>query len=153
MMHIAAPRYDMDRYGVLFRASPRQADVILVAGTLTNKMAPALRKVYDQMPEPRWVNAADTCWCSIELKIINCFILDSGHFYGKLCQRWRILPLFLFCRTWMWQDYSRWYLRAGMPTDRWSSDVRHSSAAEESETYEDPANVVPQIVMSDKRWI
>lgn len=56
MMHIAAPRYDMDRYGVLFRASPRQADVILVAGTVTNKMAPALRKVYDQMPEPRWVN-------------------------------------------------------------------------------------------------
>ena len=54
-MHIAAPRYDMDRYGVVFRASPRQADVIIVAGTLTNKMAPALRKVYDQMPEPRWV--------------------------------------------------------------------------------------------------
>ena len=42
-------------YGVVFRASPRQADVIIVAGTLTNKMAPALRKVYDQMPEPRWV--------------------------------------------------------------------------------------------------
>lgn len=54
-MHIAAPRYDMDRYGVVFRASPRQADVIIVAGTVTNKMAPALRKVYDQMPEPRWV--------------------------------------------------------------------------------------------------
>jgi len=49
MMHIAAPRYDMDRYGVVFRASPRQADVIIVAGTLTNKMAPALRKVYDQV--------------------------------------------------------------------------------------------------------
>ena len=47
--HIAAPRYDMDRYGVVFRASPRQADVIIVAGTLTNKMAPALRKVYDQV--------------------------------------------------------------------------------------------------------
>ena len=49
MMHIAAPRYDMDRFGVVFRASPRQADVIIVAGTLTNKMAPALRKVYDQV--------------------------------------------------------------------------------------------------------
>ena len=61
MMHIAAPRYDMDRYGVLFRASPRQADVILVAGTVTNKMAPALRKVYDQMPEPRWVSANQYC--------------------------------------------------------------------------------------------
>ncbi|CAH0564850.1 unnamed protein product [Brassicogethes aeneus] len=61
MMHIAAPRYDMDRYGVVFRASPRQADVILVAGTLTNKMAPALRKVYDQMPEPRWVVSMGSC--------------------------------------------------------------------------------------------
>lgn len=82
MMHMAAPRYDMDRFGVVFRASPRQADVMIVAGTLTNKMAPALRKVgpgpalpahqhrvaqwpkkltlhllqvYDQMPEPRYV--------------------------------------------------------------------------------------------------
>jgi NADH dehydrogenase (ubiquinone) Fe-S protein 7 len=45
MMHFAAPRYDMDRFGVVFRASPRQADLIIVAGTLTNKMAPALRKV------------------------------------------------------------------------------------------------------------
>ena len=45
MMHFAAPRYDMDRFGVVFRASPRQADCIIIAGTLTNKMAPALRKV------------------------------------------------------------------------------------------------------------
>lgn len=61
MMHIAAPRYDMDRYGVVFRASPRQADVMIVAGTVTNKMAPALRKVYDQMPEPRWVISMGSC--------------------------------------------------------------------------------------------
>ncbi|CAB3378213.1 Hypothetical predicted protein [Cloeon dipterum] len=61
MMHIAAPRYDMDRFGVVFRASPRQADVIIVAGTLTNKMAPALRKVYDQMPDPRWVISMGSC--------------------------------------------------------------------------------------------
>ena len=45
----------MDRFGIVFRASPRQSDVMIVAGTLTNKMAPALRKVYDQMPEPRYV--------------------------------------------------------------------------------------------------
>jgi len=61
MMHIAAPRYDMDRYGVVFRASPRQADVIIVAGTLTNKMAPAFRRVYDQMPDPRWVISMGSC--------------------------------------------------------------------------------------------
>jgi len=61
MMHMAAPRYDMDRFGVVFRASPRQSDVIIVAGTLTNKMAPALRKIYDQMPEPRWVISMGSC--------------------------------------------------------------------------------------------
>jgi NADH:ubiquinone oxidoreductase subunit B-like Fe-S oxidoreductase len=53
MMHSAAARYDLDRMGVVFRASPRQSDVMIVAGTLTNKMAPALRKVYDQLAEPR----------------------------------------------------------------------------------------------------
>jgi NADH-quinone oxidoreductase subunit B len=49
MMQTAASRYDLDRFGMVFRPSPRQSDVMIVAGTLTNKMAPALRKVYDQM--------------------------------------------------------------------------------------------------------
>lgn len=61
MMHMAASRYDQDRFGIVFRASPRQSDVMIVAGTLTNKMAPALRKVYDQMPEPRWVISMGSC--------------------------------------------------------------------------------------------
>ena len=61
MMHAAASRYDMDRYGMLFRPSPRQADVMIVAGTLTNKMAPALRRGYDQMAEPRWVVSMGSC--------------------------------------------------------------------------------------------
>jgi len=51
----------MDRFGVVFRASPRQSDLMLVAGTLTNKMAPALRKVYDQMPDPKWVISMGSC--------------------------------------------------------------------------------------------
>lgn len=58
---MAGPRYDMDRFGIIFRASPRQADCIIVAGTVTNKMAPALRKVYDQMPLPKWVVSMGSC--------------------------------------------------------------------------------------------
>ncbi|KAI9447019.1 NADH-ubiquinone oxidoreductase 20 kDa subunit [Russula earlei] len=61
MMHMAAARYDQDRLGIFFRASPRQSDIMIVAGTLTNKMAPALRKLYDQMPEPRWVISMGSC--------------------------------------------------------------------------------------------
>ncbi|CAN0274718.1 unnamed protein product [Scytosiphon promiscuus] len=61
MMHSAASRYDLERFGMVFRASPRQSDVMIVAGTLCNKMAPALRKVYDQMPEPRWVVSMGSC--------------------------------------------------------------------------------------------
>lgn len=61
MMHTASSRYDLDRFGMVFRASPRQSDVMIVAGTLTNKMAPALRKVYDQMAEPRWVISMGSC--------------------------------------------------------------------------------------------
>ncbi|EKV05297.1 NADH-ubiquinone oxidoreductase subunit B, putative [Penicillium digitatum] len=61
MMHLSTPRYDQDRFGIIFRASPRQSDVMIVAGTLTNKMAPALRQVYDQMPDPRWVISMGSC--------------------------------------------------------------------------------------------
>ena len=61
MMQSGAARYDLDRFGVMFRPSPRQSDVMIVAGTLTNKMAPALRKVYDQMPNPKWVISMGSC--------------------------------------------------------------------------------------------
>src|ERR687889_98722 len=61
MMHAGAARYDMDRFGMLFRPSPRQSDLMIVAGTLCNKMAPAFRKVYDQMAEPRYVLSMGSC--------------------------------------------------------------------------------------------
>jgi NADH-quinone oxidoreductase subunit B len=61
MIQAAMPRYDIERFGFAPRASPRQSDVMIVAGTLVNKMAPALRKVYDQMPEPRYVISMGSC--------------------------------------------------------------------------------------------
>lgn len=61
MMHTSMPRYDQDRLGIIFRGSPRQSDVLIVAGTLTNKMAPALRLTYDQMPDPKWVISMGSC--------------------------------------------------------------------------------------------
>ncbi len=61
MIHLSMPRFDLERFGTAPRGSPRQSDLMIVAGTLTNKMAPALRKVYDQMPEPRYVISMGSC--------------------------------------------------------------------------------------------
>lgn len=61
MMHATVSRYDYDRFGIIFRASPRQADLMIVAGTLTLKMAPALRKIYEQMAGPKWVISMGSC--------------------------------------------------------------------------------------------
>jgi len=89
MMHAGASRYDLDRFGVVFRPSPRQSDVMIVAGTLCNKMAPALRKVYDQMAEPRWVISMGSC-------------ANGGGYYHysysvvRGCDR--IVPVDIYCR-------------------------------------------------------
>jgi NADH-quinone oxidoreductase subunit B len=62
MIATAAARYDVARFGMeLFRASPRQADLFIVAGTVTNKMAPVLRRLWDQMPDPKWAMAMGNC--------------------------------------------------------------------------------------------
>src|ERR1700759_3009237 len=61
MMQMSMPRYDCERFGFAPRASPRQSDVMIVAGTLTHQKAPALRKGYDQMPEPRYVISMGSC--------------------------------------------------------------------------------------------
>jgi NADH-quinone oxidoreductase subunit B len=61
MMHAAMARYDLERFSMMPRASPRQADLMIVAGTLTNKMAPAIRNIYDHMAEPRYVISMGSC--------------------------------------------------------------------------------------------
>ncbi len=64
-MAVAGPRYDLDRFGAaLPRFSPRQADLLMVVGTISHRQAPILKKVYDQMAEPKWVVAFGACTCS-----------------------------------------------------------------------------------------
>lgn len=61
MMGSSAAHYDADRFGIFYRSSPRHADIMIVAGTVTKKMAPAVKLLYDQMPEPKWVIAMGSC--------------------------------------------------------------------------------------------
>ena len=76
--HMAAARYDQDRLGVVFRASPRQSDIMIVAGTLTNKMAPALRKGLSNRSSSR---------AFTDYSLRSNARTTMGHFYGFLCQR------------------------------------------------------------------
>lgn len=64
MMTTGSSHYDLDRLGTIFRGSPRQADFMIIAGTVTKKMSPIVRRVYDQLPEPRYVIAMGSCACS-----------------------------------------------------------------------------------------
>ncbi|KAH9592976.1 NADH:ubiquinone oxidoreductase-like [Trypanosoma melophagium] len=61
MMHAYAARYDLDRFGIVPRPTPRQAEIIIVSGTVTNKMAPLLRNIYVQMVNPKWVISMGSC--------------------------------------------------------------------------------------------
>jgi NADH-quinone oxidoreductase subunit B len=62
MIAASMPRYDLsERFGMLYRASPRQADLMIVAGTVTKKMAPIVRTLYDQMSDPKWVVSMGSC--------------------------------------------------------------------------------------------
>ena len=64
MMHAGGPKYDFDRFGIFHRGSPRQSDVMIVAGTVNKKMAVTLKTLYEQMPEPKWVLAMGACACT-----------------------------------------------------------------------------------------
>jgi len=77
MMAAQAPHYDLSRFGMeLMRASPRQADLMIVAGRVSRKMAPVLRNLYDQMPDPKWVIAMGDC-ASCSGVFNNCAILQG----------------------------------------------------------------------------
>ena len=78
MMASVMPRYDMARFGAeVFRASPRQADLMIVAGRVSQKMAPVLKQIYDQMPEPKWVIAMGAC-ASCGNGIFNNYAIVQG---------------------------------------------------------------------------
>jgi len=76
MIAAGCARYDLDRFGVVFRPSPRQSDVMIVAGTVTKKFAPVVKLLYDQMPEPRWVIAMGTC--AISGGVYNTYAVAQG---------------------------------------------------------------------------
>jgi NADH-quinone oxidoreductase subunit B len=78
LMCTGASRYDFDRLGMIFRASPRQADLIIAAGTITKKMAPRLRKLYDQMAEPRYVIAMGGCTVKGGPFYYDCYSVEKG---------------------------------------------------------------------------
>jgi len=104
MMQATVSRYDFDRFGVIFRATPRQADFIIISGTLTNKMAPALRRLYDQINNPKWVISMGSCangggyyhysysvvkGCNriipVDLYVPGCPPTAESLFYGIIC--------------------------------------------------------------------
>jgi NADH-quinone oxidoreductase subunit B len=76
MISAGCSRYALDRFGIVFRASPRQSDVMIIAGTVTKKFAPVVRRLYDQMPEPRWVIAMGTC--AISGGVYNTYAVVQG---------------------------------------------------------------------------
>jgi len=77
MISTAAARFDISRFGMeIFRSSPRQADLMIVAGTVTNKMAPVVKRLYDQMPNPKWVIAMGAC--AISGGIFNTYSVLQG---------------------------------------------------------------------------
>ena len=153
---MAAARYDQDRLGVVFRASPRQSDVMIVAGTLTNKMAPALRKVYDQMPEPRecssvsfsgvvvspsfgWREGSLTCLIH---RLFRIWRARLGDFYGFLCERRRILPLLVLGRARLRSHRAGRHLCAGLSAHCRGATVRDAAIAAQDEEKQEGSYLV-----------
>jgi hypothetical protein len=147
MMHCGASRYDFDRFGIIFRPSPRQSDVMIVAGTLTNKMAPALRKVYDQVRRKRKPTSFSAAASNLLFFVERSSIAQSsslspslplsdagaslGDLHGFLRERWWLLPLLLRGRARLRSYRPSRHLCPWMPADRGGPALRCAAAAEE----------------------
>lgn len=84
---IGGPRYDVERYGLIGRASPRQADLLLISGPVVKKMVPVVRKLYSQMPEPKYVIAMGACAISGGAFADSYFVVNGAH---------KVLPVDVF---------------------------------------------------------
>ena len=148
MMTVGGSRYDFARFGMeRFSATPRQADLMIVAGRVTNKMAPVLRQIYDQMPEPRSSFLPSPPLRTVRLTV--CFSSSFprlGHLHGLVRERRRVLPLLVFRRPRLRPRGPRRHLRPRLPANSRGAALRHAPAPAQDEAKPEGRSLVSACV-------